>query len=138
MTEPSSRFRWWTVVTACVIAEIVPVLLLIVFVVLYSLIRNDDSLSPEEFAPIAGNWVGPIGGFVVTGLRGFWAGRRAGSKPLQHGVAVGIGTALLDIVIATGLTGELPLSGLLVVSNVGRIIAGSVGGLLAGRSQRVG
>lgn len=136
METQSSKFRWWTVVTACVLAEIIPVLVLIFVVMLYSMVRKDDSLSPEEFAPMAGNWVGPIAGFFVTGLMGFWAGRRAVFKPLQHGMAVGIGTALLDLMIATGLTGELMLSGLLVASNTGRIVAGTLGGFLAGKHDR--
>ena len=126
------RFKWGRVVVAVVAAEALPILLLVVVVFVYGLVRRADSLPPEKFALVAGMWVGPIGGFVATLLFAFWAAR--GSSPIPHGAAVGIGAAVLDLVLSIVLGGSEPVHPVLLWSNGGRVLAGVLGGWIASRA----
>jgi hypothetical protein len=132
----STRLNWVRIVVAVVAAEALPILALVIVVSVYAFVRKPDSLSPDEFAPIAGDWVGPIGGFLATTLFALRAAKRARRVPMAHGIAVGAGTALLDFSIALQLTGGGPISGLLFVSNGGRILAGVLGGWLGSRAPK--
>jgi hypothetical protein len=123
-----ARFRWGRVIGAIILAEALPILLLVAVVFVYGFLRKEGSPSPAEFAPRAGNWVGPIGGFVATLLFAWWAARRAPARKLAHGTAVGIGTALLDFGLAVLLAGPDAIHPLLFLSNAGRILAGILGG----------
>lgn len=129
------RLNWVRIVLAVVAAEALAILLLVMVVVVYSFTSQTGSLSPEEFAPIAGNWVGPIGGFLATLLCGWWAARRALGRQITHGAAVGVGTALLDLSLGMLLGGGEAIHPILFLSNGGRIIAGVLGGWLAARGR---
>jgi hypothetical protein len=126
----NARFHWVRVVLGILAAEALPILLLILVVVVYGVTAAEGSRSPEEFAPLAGNWVGPIGGFFATMFFAWWAARGAGSKQFAHGVAVGVGTALLDFSIGMSAGGGEGVA-VLILSNAGRIVAGVIGGRLA-------
>lgn len=128
-----TRFKWTRVLLAIVAAEALPILLLVVVVVVYGLTRQAGSRSPEEFAPIAGRWVGPMGGFVATLWFARWAARHAAGRQMARGAAVGVGTALLDIGLGLLLGGAGAIGPVFVLSNVGRIIAGLLGGWIAAR-----
>jgi hypothetical protein len=128
----SARFRWGRIVLAVIAAEVLPILLLVLVVVVYSAIRPAGSRSPEAFAPQAGMWVGPIGGFLATLLFSWWAARRAQPRQLMHGTAVGLGTAVLDFSLGFLLGGGGAIEPVFFLSNAGRIIAGILGGWLAG------
>src|SRR5580692_8647045 len=96
-----ARFRWGRVIGAIILAEALPILLLVAVVFVYGFLRKEGSPSPAEFAPRAGNWVGPIGGFVATLLFAWWAARRAPVQRIAHGAA----TALLDFGLGILLAG---------------------------------
>jgi hypothetical protein len=134
MTAGGPRFSRMRVVVAVVLAEALPILLLVAIVVIYGIVRQKDSLSPEEFAPLAGNWVGPIGGFFATLLFAWWAARRAQKHRVVHGTVVGAGTAVLDFGLGMLLAGAGAVQPLFFISNAGRILAGVLGGWLATRS----
>ena len=121
-----ARFNWIRVVVAVILAELLPLLLLVAIVSVYSLIRQKESLSPEEFAPLAGNWVGPIGGFLATLLFAWWAARRALEQRFMHGTAVGVGTAVLDLGLGILLGG----GGAIHRYCSSRTAAGSITGVL--------
>ena len=93
MMVGGARFDAIRIVVAIILAELLPLVLLFAVVGIYSVIRQPGSLSPEEFAPRAGLWVGPIGGFVATLLFAWWAARRAAKRMVAHGAIVGVGTA---------------------------------------------
>jgi hypothetical protein len=131
----SSHWNWLRIGLAVFAAELVPILLLVLIVVIYGFARQVDSPTPEEFAPMAGNWVGPIGGFLATLLAARWVGRRAAHAKFVHGIAVGVGTATLDLILAALLSGGIADSPLLIFSNGGRILAGILGGILASRQD---
>ena len=128
------RIHWVRIGLAIIVAETVPILFLILVVVVYGFTRGPDAISPEEFAPQAGNWVGPIGGFLATLLCARWVARRAAAWKLAHGAAIGVGTALIDVSIACSIEGAAAVGPLFVASNCGRLAAGLLGGWLAMRS----
>jgi hypothetical protein len=131
------NFRWLRVLAAIIVAELLPVLLLVAVVVVYGLVSDQtqpDSMTPDEFAPIAGNWVGPIGGFFATMFLSWWAARVITERKLSHGIAVGVGTAMLDLSLGL-LMGGGEMLALLILSNCGRILAGFVGGVIASRQR---
>jgi hypothetical protein len=135
MTAGGARFRKMRVVVAIVLAEALPLLLLFAIVFAYGVMRQKDSLSPAEFAPLAGNWVGPIGGFLATLLFAWWAARSAQKQRLAHGAIVGVGTAVLDLGLGMLLGGAAAMRPIFFVSNAGRLLAGVLGGWLATRSS---
>lgn len=130
-----SRLSWGRIVLAVVAAEVLPILALVAVVMVYGLARAANSPTPEEFAPIAGNWVGPIGGFLATILLAHWGARRAPSRPLAHGLAIGVGTALLDFALGISLGGGGAIGPLFLVSNGGRVATGLLGGWLVLRGK---
>src|SRR5262245_51965745 len=133
------RFNWLRIILAILAAEIVPIVLLVLIVVVYGLVRSPDSPSPEDFAPRAGNWVGPIGGFFATLFFSWLTARRSPQSPMVHGAAVGIGTAALDFILGFLMGGHGTIQLVFFLSNAGRIIAGILGGLLAsGRNNSEG
>lgn len=129
----TKAFRWGRVVLAVIAAEALPVALLVLVVVIYGFTSRAESVTPEEFAPIAGNWVGPIGGFLATLFFARWAARKVPERGLVHGVAVGVGTALLDFSIGVMAGGGEPIPPVFFLSNGGRVLAGVLGGWLASR-----
>ncbi len=133
-----SRVHWGRIVLAVIGAEALPVLVLVLIVTFYGFTSQSDSVPPEDFAPIAGRWVGPIAGFGAALLFAFWTARRASGRPIAHGIAVGAGAACLDVSIAALVAGAAAFEPLLLYSNVGRILAGLLGGWLAahGRTPR--
>ena len=131
----SANFKWLRIAAAIFLAELLPVLLLVAVVFVYGAFKQPESMSPEKFAPLAGNWVGPIGGFVATFLLAWWCARRAPSRKFLHGLVVGIGTALLDLVLGALLAGDGVFQPIFLVSNSGRVLAGILGGWLATRPK---
>ncbi len=137
MAEPH-KFRWLRALIAIVVAELLPILLLVAIVMVYAFASDQtrpDSMKPEEFAPIAGNWVGPIGGFIATMCLSWWAARAVPKRALLHGFAVGGGAAVLDFILAIALGGGGAISPLLAFSNCGRILAGLLGGFVASQQR---
>lgn len=120
--------RLGRIVAAAVAAELLGVLALVVLVMIFG---PSGVEAAQPFAERLGAWVGPISGFVLTLLGGYWVAKGASAKPVHNGFATGIAAAALDIVAALALGASMQM--LLVVSNAGRIVGGSVGGWLARR-----
>ena len=135
------KFRWVRVLVAIFVAELLPILLLVAIVMIYASVSDQTqpgSMKPEEFAPRAGNWVGPIGGFMATMCLSWWAAGVIPKRAMAHGFVVGAGTAMLDFGLAV-LIGGGTISPVLVISNCGRILAGVLGGFVASKkSSEVG
>lgn len=72
---------------------------------------------------------------MATLLLSFWAARVVPDQAMVHGVAIGTGTAVLDLGLGVLIGGGV-LSLLFVLSNCGRIVAGALGGVLASRARR--
>lgn len=127
------RLNWGRVLLSVIIAEVLPIVVLVVIVIVYGMNRSAGSPTAEEFAPRAGNWVGPIGGFLATLVMARWCVSGANALRLAHGLAVGVGTALLDIVFGFCLGGRGAVETIFIVSNLGRVLAGFLGYWLASK-----
>lgn len=133
MMTCTARLNWGRVVLSVAIAEVLPIVALVAIVIVYGMIRSTDSPKPEEFAPLAGRWVGPIGGFLATLILARWCASRASGRRMVHGLAVGVGTALLDVILGFALGGSGAVGMIFVVSNSGRVLAGLCGAYLASK-----
>jgi hypothetical protein len=76
-------------------------------------------------------WVGPIGGFVVCTLGGWWVSRGTVADAERNGLTPGIAVAAFDLTLLA--VSGAPFGALMVLSAIGRIAGGFVGGWSAGR-----
>jgi hypothetical protein len=114
---------------ATIASELLAVLTLVVIV---AVLGPSDATAAQAYAERLGFWVGPIAGFGFCLLGGWWVGRNLSAFHVRNGLFLGISVAVLDITI-------LILSGadfhpIFAVSNIGRVLAGLIGGWLASRS----
>ena len=111
-----------------ILAEILAVLTLVVIVALFG---PSEPEAAQDYAERLGILVGPIAGFLFTLAGGWWIARRLAHSQVLNGLVLGMVVAIIDISI-------LVLSGtefqpVFAISNIGRIIAGTLGGWLASR-----
>ena len=120
--------RWFGRITiAVLIAELAGIVCLVALVALFG---PRDAVAAQHFAERLGLIVGPLTGFVFCLAGGWWAARGS-ARPLASGVGVGVTAALLDLGI--GVAFGMGFAPILLASNVGRVLAGSIGGALAAR-----
>jgi putative Mn2+ efflux pump MntP len=123
------RVRPGRIIAAVVVAEILGVAILAALVTIFG---PPGFKAAQPFAQRLGAWVGPISGFVLCTLGGWWVARHVPrSDRLVNGFATGLSAAILDVAIAAAFGSILSL--LLLLSNAGRIVGGSIGGWLASR-----
>lgn len=120
--------RWLRIISAAVVAEIIPIVLLVALV---ALLGPRDAGAAEEYAARLGLWVGPIGGAFATFLLALWVARPLAEGQVLHGVLLGTLVAVLDAGLL--VAGAAGFQWLFVFSGLGRIIAGTLGGYLAQR-----
>ena len=125
------RIRIGRILAVAILAEILAVLTLVVIVALFG---PSEPTAAQAYAERIGFWVGPIAGFIFTLIGGWWVAKSLANSRLLNGFVLGVIVASIDISI-------LVLSGaefmpVFVISNIGRIIAGSLGGWLAGRYEQ--
>lgn len=115
------------VLIAAVAAEILGVAILAALVAVFG---PSGFKEAQPFAEKLGQWVGPISGFALCTLGGWWVAKAAPPPhKLVNGLAMGLCGAVLDIAIAAGFGSVW--SPLLLLSNGGRILGGTLGGWLA-------
>ncbi|MGI9625686.1 MAG: hypothetical protein ACR2QM_02520 [Longimicrobiales bacterium] len=120
----------WPRVTAAVfLGEAVPIVVLVAVVAVFG---PRDPVGAGDFAQKAGLWVGPLAGAGVVLLLSAWAGRGS-SRPILQGAGIGLTVALLDLGILA-VTGA-PFAAVFVASNVGKVLAGTLGGWLSRERQ---
>ena len=125
------RIRIGRILVFAILAEILAVLTLVLIVALFG---PPDPAAAQAYAERTGFWVGPLAGFAFTLMGGWWIARSLTNSQVLNGFALGVVVALIDISILVMSGAEfLPV---FVYSNVGRIIAGSLGGWLAGRVNK--
>ena len=78
-------------------------------------------------------WIGPIGGFMACGLAGWWVARGDLVNTERNGLSLGVAVAVFDLALLT--VSGAPFGALMVLSVVGRIGGGYVGGWWAGRRR---
>lgn len=75
-----------------------------------------------------GRWIGPTAGFLFCLLGGWWVARRLDSDQEWNGLALGLVAAILDVGLL--VYAGAPFAWVFVLSTVGRILAGYLGGLV--------
>ena len=126
------NIRWLRILGAAVVAEIIPIVLLVGIVAIFG---PTDSAQAQDFAARLGTWVGPIGGALATFLLAIWVARPLKADHMLHGGLLGLFVALLDggLLIASATEFQW----LFVFSGLGRIVAGLLGGYVtAVRSKK--
>ena len=118
--------RWLRLVIAAVVAEIIPIVLLVALVAIFG---PGDAAEAEAYAARLGRWVGPIGGGLATFLLAFWVVRPLAAGHVLHGFLLGVLVAVIDAGLLVG--GSTVFEWLFVISGAGRIVAGTLGGYLA-------
>ncbi|MES2625649.1 MAG: hypothetical protein V4628_10245 [Pseudomonadota bacterium] len=121
------KLRFGRIAIAAISAEILGVVALIILVMIFAPAEQDQV---QAFAERLGAWVGPISGFLLCVLGGYWVANKSGS-PIPNGVAMGVAAAMLDIAVALAIGATF--APLLFLSNAGRVIGGALGGYLASR-----
>ena len=109
-----------------VVAEVIAILVLVLLV---SLFGPSEASEARAFADRLGTWVGPIAGFVLCFGGGWLVARGMTSGHVLRGLLFGAMVAMLDGGLL--VLGGAAFQPILVVSNVGRLVAGALGGLVA-------
>jgi hypothetical protein len=78
-------------------------------------------------------WVGPISGFVACALGGWWVARGTFADTERNGLTLGVAVAAFDVALLA--VSGAPVGALMVLSAIGRIAGGYVGGWWAGRKK---
>jgi hypothetical protein len=120
------RWRWGRLLVAVLLAEGIPILLLIALVAAFG---PGERIADQAFAERLGRWVGPIAGALSVLVAARWVARDLSSGRVAHGVALGAAAALLDVALL--VAGGAGFAWLFVVSQVGRLVAGYAGGASA-------
>jgi hypothetical protein len=117
--------RWLRIILAGFIAEALPIVTLVILVAIFG---PPDQAGAEEFATRLGSFVGPIGGAFFALLLAFWGAHGVKSRLVLHGLLVGLFAAVLDASIL--VASAAPFRWIFVLSGIGRIVAGLLGGYL--------
>ncbi len=113
------------------LAIAVEALTIILLVVIVMAFGPSEAAEAEAFAQRHGQWVGPVGGFAFT-LGGAWvASRRLTERHVATGLLLGATVATVDIILLLESSADFEV--VFVVSNLGRLVAGALGGWLASR-----
>ena len=121
--------HWLSLIGGMVIAEIVPILLLVGMVMVFGPAEENAA---GDFATRLVRYVGPIGGTLMAFFVAARIGRKS-SAPVHQGLLLGTGLAVLDFILL-GFAG----AGFawLVLAGVLRILFGGAGGALAAANRR--
>ena len=115
--------RWGRIIAAAVLAEIAAIAAVVIAVALFG---PDTQEGAEAYAAQIARWLGPVAGACATFVGAIIVARSTGERALAHGIAVGCGIALIDVILLVG--GGASFEWLFVASDAGRIAAGTLGG----------
>lgn len=119
------------IVRTLAVAVCIEVLAVLVLVVLVATLGPSDADAAQAYAVRLGTWVGPIAGFVLCLAGGWLVARDLSRGHVPSGFLLGAVVAAIDISIL--VAGGAPFQPVFVLSNLGRLVAGSMGGWLARR-----
>lgn len=127
------KIRFGRIVIAAVAAEVLGVLSLVLLV---ALLGPSEPSAAQTYAERLGFWVGPISGFIFCLLGGLWVARGLPRARVLNGSLAGIAGASVDAGILAAMGALFPFEPVFAVSLAGRVVAGTLGGWLAGRSAK--
>ena len=112
-------------------AFVVEVLAIVVLVIAVALFGPQDVEAAQAWAAEAGRWLGPLAGFLFCIAGGWFVARTALTDRVMHGLALGATVALIDVALL--VAGGSGFEMVFLLSNLGRVLAGAIGGWLATR-----
>lgn len=123
------RINWRRAIVATLFAEAAGILVLMAIVAAFGPPGWQEA---TPYAQQMGMRVGPIAGFVFCMIGGWWTGKVSPPEDrVANGAAMGVIAAMFDVALSFAFGGSLvPL---LIYSNIGRIVAGTLGGWLGMR-----
>ncbi len=122
------KIRFGHIILAAIGVEVLAIVVLISIVAVFG---PSNQAAAEEYAQKMGYWVGPIAGIVLCAVGGWWVAKEMHSSQVLNGFLVGCVVATIDASMLSMAGVEFQT--IFVVSNVGKVIAGGVGGWLAAR-----
>jgi hypothetical protein len=125
------KIRVGRIVIAAVATEVVAILALVAVV---ALLGPNEMTTAQQFAERIGFWFGPASGFVLCIAAAFWVTRGLTSGHIYQGVLLGVAAAAIDIILL--VLSAAPFQPVFVISNIGRVVAGAIGGWLASKTQQ--
>lgn len=120
------RIHWIKLIVGVVIAEIFSILVLVCIVAVFG---PQDANAAQAYAEKLGRWVGPSAGGIFSFFGAVWIGRSLRVGQIAHGALFGLLLALLDVALLLSL--QAPFEWIFVASNLGKIVAGILGGFVA-------
>ena len=118
------------------VAIITEVLAILVLVLVVAVAGPTEPASAQAYAQKIGYWLGPVAGFIFCVAGGWIVASRLPSHRILNGFAVGVFAAGIDIAILVASGANFQY--IFVISNIGRIVAGSLGGWLGSRNNQWG
>lgn len=115
------------------LAVAIEALAVVILMLIVALLGPSDSVAAQAYAERLGYWVGPIAGFVLCLGGGWLVARRMTSGHIRRGLLLGTLVAAIDVAIL--VAGGAAFQLIFAFSNLGRLVAGSLGGLLARRTS---
>jgi hypothetical protein len=130
MNAVRKPIQWKALLIGLLIAEIVPIAILFALVAAFG---PSEEQAAADYATRLGRMVGPIGGTMMGFIVAAKIGRKS-SAPVQQGLLLGMGLAILDTVLL--LVANAPFEWLFVLSNLLKILGSGAGGALAAANNR--
>jgi len=116
-----------------IIAIVVEALAIIGLIGIVAVFGPSDPNSAQAYAEEVGYWFGPVVGIVLCIAGGWFVARRLKQHQVLNGLVLGAIVAAIDValLVAGGATFQL----IFIASNIGKLLAGSIGGWLASRGS---
>ena len=126
------NIKYLQLVVAAFAIEIISVLVLVILVALFG--PADPELA-QAFAEAWGYWVGPIAGFCFCFIGAYLLTKNLPDSRIPNGILLGLLVAIIDVSILVGSDSGFQI--IFLVSNTGRIVAGTLGAYVAEKQEAV-
>ena len=120
------KIRWVRLILGAIAAEFASIVVLICLVAIFG---PNEANAAQKYAEKLGPWVGPIGGAVFSFIGAYRISRSLTRGHLAHGLLFGLFVVAVDVSLLVAM--RAPFEWLLVISDLGKIAAATIGGLVA-------
>ena len=125
------EIKYLQLVVAALAIEIISVLVLVIMVAIFG---PPDPEQAQAFAADLGYWVGPIAGFIFSFLGAYVSTKNLSRSRIPNGILLGLLVAIIDASILLGSDRGFEM--MFLVSNTGRLVAGTLGAYVAERQAQ--
>jgi hypothetical protein len=122
------KVRWVKLILGAIAVEAGAIVALVCVVAVFG---PKEANEAQRYAEKMGPWIGPIAGAIFSFIGAWLIGRSLTQGHLIHGLLLGLFVAAVDVSLLVAM--RAPFEWLFVISDVGKIAAGVIGGLVASR-----